>query len=62
MIPEMLSSSPISWSNGRAGGFVSLAIVRDLRPELRLTTPEELAAFEQDLLSECVVAKGVPVR
>jgi hypothetical protein len=41
---------------------VSLAIVRDLRPELRLTTPEELAAFEQDLLSECVVAKGVPVR
>ncbi|MFB6555688.1 tyrosine-type recombinase/integrase [Streptomyces sp. NPDC056405] len=37
---------------------MSLAIVRDLRPELRLTTPEELAAFEQDLLSEFVLARA----
>lgn len=57
-IPEIISPSTISWPNGRAGGFVSLAIVRDLRPELRLTTPEELAAFEQDLLSEFVLARA----
>ncbi|MCX4452874.1 hypothetical protein OOK58_12345 [Streptomyces sp. NBC_01728] len=37
---------------------MSLAIVRDLRPELRLTTPEEVAAFEQDLLSEFVLARA----
>lgn len=37
---------------------MSLAIMRDLRPELRLTTPEELAAFEHDLLSEFVLARA----
>lgn len=37
---------------------MSLAIVRDMHPELRLTTPEEVAAFEQDLLSEFVLARA----
>lgn len=36
---------------------MSLASVRDLRPELRLATPEELAPFEHDLLSEFVLAR-----
>ncbi|MGB8379903.1 MAG: hypothetical protein WCG47_01425 [Dermatophilaceae bacterium] len=37
---------------------MSVAIVRDLRPGLRLQTPEEVAAFEQDLLAEFVLARA----
>ena len=37
---------------------VSVAVVRDLRPGLRLQTPEEVAAFEQDLLAEFVMARA----
>ncbi|MFJ5307941.1 tyrosine-type recombinase/integrase [Streptomyces sp. NPDC088350] len=37
---------------------MSLAVVRDMRPELRLSTPEEVADFEQDLLSEFVLARA----
>jgi len=32
--------------------WVPLAAVRDLRPQLRLETIEEIGAFEQDLLAE----------
>ena len=37
---------------------MSVAVVRDLRPGLRLQTPEEVAAFEQDLLAEFVLARA----
>lgn len=37
---------------------MGLAAVRDLRPELRLTTPEAVEAFEQDLLAEFVLARS----
>lgn len=37
---------------------MSVAVVRDLRPHLRLETPEEVAAFEQDLLAEFVLARS----
>jgi len=37
---------------------VAVAVVRDLRPGLRLQTPEEVAAFEQDLLAEFVLARA----
>ncbi|MGW0664572.1 tyrosine-type recombinase/integrase [Streptodolium elevatio] len=37
---------------------MSLAAVRALRPELRLTTTAEVEAFEQDLLSEFVLARA----
>lgn len=37
---------------------MSVAVVRDLRPQLRLETPEEAAAFEQDLLAEFVLARS----
>lgn len=37
---------------------MSVAVVRDLRPHLRLEAPEEVAAFEQDLLSEFVLARS----
>jgi len=37
---------------------MSLAVVRDLRPGLRLETAEEIAAFEQDLLAEFVLARS----
>ncbi|MEV5880099.1 hypothetical protein AB0L75_39015 [Streptomyces sp. NPDC052101] len=37
---------------------MALAVVRDLRPELRLETAEEIAAFEQDLLAEFVLARA----
>ncbi|MEJ8660784.1 hypothetical protein [Streptomyces sp. MS1.AVA.4] len=37
---------------------MALAVVRDLRPELRLETSEEVAAFEQDLLAEFVLARA----
>jgi site-specific recombinase XerD len=37
---------------------VSLAVVRDLRPRSRLDTAEEVAAFEQDLLAEFVMARA----
>jgi hypothetical protein len=37
---------------------VSLGLVHDLRPALRLDTPEEIAAFEQDLLAEFVLARS----
>ncbi|WP_225882073.1 hypothetical protein [Streptomyces aureocirculatus] len=37
---------------------MSLAVVRDLRPELRLETSEEVGAFEQDLLAEFVLARA----
>jgi integrase/recombinase XerD len=37
---------------------VSLAAVRDLRPHLRLETAEHVAAFEQDLLAEVVLARS----
>lgn len=35
-----------------------LAAVRDLRPQLRLETIEEIGAFEQDLLAEFVMARS----
>jgi hypothetical protein len=37
---------------------VPLAAVRDLRPQLRLETIEEIGAFEQDLLAEFVMARS----
>ncbi len=37
---------------------MSLGLVHDLRPALRLDTPEEIAAFEQDLLAEFVLARS----
>ncbi|MDT0453106.1 hypothetical protein [Streptomyces hesseae] len=37
---------------------MALAVVRDLRSELRLETNEEIAAFEQDLLAEFVLARA----
>lgn len=37
---------------------MSLAVVRDLRLHSRLDTAEELAAFEQDLLAEFVLARS----
>lgn len=40
------------------GVAVVVAAVRDLRPHLRLTTAEEVAAFEQDLLAEFVLARA----
>jgi integrase len=38
--------------------WVPLAAVRDLRPQLRLETTEEIGAFEQDLLAEFVMARS----
>ena len=35
-----------------------LAAVRDLRPQLRLETTDEVGAFEQDLLAEFVLARS----
>jgi integrase len=37
---------------------VGLAAVRDIRPHLRLETPDEVGAFEQDLLAEFVLARS----
>jgi integrase len=37
---------------------MALAVVPDLRPEFRLETVEEIAAFEQDLLAEFVLARA----
>jgi site-specific recombinase XerD len=37
---------------------VSVAVVRDLRAGLQLETPEQVAAFEQDLLAEFVLARS----
>ena len=37
---------------------MELAAVRDLRPQLRLETPDEVGAFEQDLLAEFVLARA----
>ena len=37
---------------------MGLAAVRDLRPQLRLETPDEIGAFEQDLLAEFVLARA----
>ena len=37
---------------------MGLAAVRDLRPQLRLETPDEVGAFEQDLLAEFVLARA----
>jgi site-specific recombinase XerD len=37
---------------------VGLAAVRDIRPQLRLETPDEVGAFEQDLLAEFVLARA----
>ena len=37
---------------------MSLAVVRDLRPQSRLSTAEDVAAFEQDLLAEFVMARA----
>ena len=37
---------------------MGLAAVRDLRPQLRLETADEVAAFEQDLLAEFVLARA----
>lgn len=37
---------------------MSLAVVRDLRSHLRLETSEEVAAFEQDLMAEFVLARS----
>jgi hypothetical protein len=37
---------------------VSLAVVRDLRVGLRLETAAEVAAFEEDLLAEFVLARS----
>ena len=47
-------SSLIAEEEGRAG----LAAVRDIRPHLRLETPDEIGAFEQDLLAEFVLARS----
>jgi site-specific recombinase XerD len=40
------------------GTWMTLAAVRDLRPQLRLETPEEVEGFEQDLLAEFVMARA----
>ncbi|MGA8516851.1 MAG: site-specific integrase, partial [Pseudonocardiaceae bacterium] len=37
---------------------MSLAVVRDLRVGLRLETAAEVAAFEEDLLAEFVLARS----
>jgi hypothetical protein len=37
---------------------VGLAAVRDIRPQLRLETRDEIGAFEQDLLAEFVLARA----
>ena len=37
---------------------MALAAVRDLRPQLRLETADEVGAFEQDLLAEFVLARA----
>lgn len=37
---------------------MGLAAIRDLRPELRLESAEDIAAFEQDLLAEFVLARS----
>ena len=37
---------------------MNLAAVRDLRPRLRLESPDEVGAFEQDLLAEFVLARA----
>ena len=37
---------------------MGLAAVRDIRPQLRLETPDEVGAFEQDLLAEFVLARA----
>jgi hypothetical protein len=37
---------------------VALAAVRDIRPQLRLETADEVEAFEQDLLAEFVLARA----
>ena len=37
---------------------MGLAVVRDLRPDLRLTSAEDVEAFEQDLLAEFVLARS----
>jgi integrase len=38
--------------------WVAVAVVRDMRSRSRLETPEEFAAFEQDLLAEFVLARS----
>lgn len=38
--------------------LVSVAVVRDLRSHRRLEAPEDVAAFEQDLLAEFVLARS----
>lgn len=40
------------------GVGVSLAVVRDLRPSSQLETPEDVEAFEQDLLAGFVLARA----
>ena len=37
---------------------MGLAAVRDIRPQLRLESPDEVGAFEQDLLAEFVLARA----
>ena len=37
---------------------MGLAAVRDIRPQLRLETRDEVGAFEQDLLAEFVLARA----
>ena len=37
---------------------MGLAAVRDIRSQLRLETPDEVEAFEQDLLAEFVLARA----
>ena len=37
---------------------MGLAAVRDIRPRLRLESPDEVGAFEQDLLAEFVLARA----
>ncbi len=37
---------------------MGLAVVRDIRPQLRLESPDEVGAFEQDLLAEFVLARA----
>lgn len=37
---------------------MSIAVVRDLRPELRLQSADEIGAFEQDVLAEFVLARS----
>lgn len=37
---------------------MGLAVVRDLRPDLRLSDPEDLAGFELDLMSEYALARA----